>query len=207
MTTLIAEIKNEPIMMVVVRLHIFVLLLILSTGCTLVPSKIEKAPENPEQAVVFDIDGTLTPRPFAIFTVREGAASAARLFADKGFKIIYLSARIKPLQTGIPSWLDKHNFPKGKIHVPQTMADAYDHATFKKGVLDSYKQNGWDFVAAYGDSSTDFEAYAGAGLEKDHVFALQRVGKASCQPGIWIKCFSSWGQHMDNIIQMTQPKN
>ena len=116
--------------MVVVRLHIFVLLLILSTGCTLGPSKIEKAPENPEQAVVFDIDGTLTPRPFAIFTVREGAASAVRLFADKGFKIIYLSARIKPLQAGIPSWLDKHNFPKGNIHVPQTMADAYDHAIF-----------------------------------------------------------------------------
>lgn len=51
-------------------------------------------------------------------------------------------------------------------------------------------------MAAYGDSSTDFEAYADVGIKKDQVFALQRIGETSCQPGIWAKCFSSWTEQI-----------
>ena len=179
------------------------LVALLTLSCTLQPGHIHQAPLKQSQAVVFDIDGTLTPRPFAIFTVRNGAAKAVRSFSDKGYKIIYLSARVKLLQTAIPSWLKNNGFPEGSIHVPQTKADSSDHAAFKKSILKVYKQNGWEFVAAYGDSSTDFKAYTAVGLEKDHVFALQREGSNACQPGIWAKCFSSWDEHIDKITQMT----
>ena len=178
---------------------------ILCTSCALPTFDIQKAPLKPNQAVVFDIDGTLTPKQSAIFTARDDAASGAQLFADSGYKIIYLSARTRLLQAGIPSWLKENHFPEGSIQVPQTATDSSDHAAFKKRILKEFKKKGWNFFAAYGDSSTDFEAYAEVGIDNDHVFALRRAGEASCQPGIWAKCFSSWADHMDGIVQMLQP--
>ena len=125
------------------------------TSCALLSFEIQKAPLKPGQAVVFDIDGTLTPSRLAIYTAREDAAKAVRVFADAGYKIIYLSARTQLFQSGIPNWLKENHFPEGSINVPQTDKDSSDHAAFKERVLNAYKKNGWTFVAAYGDSVTD----------------------------------------------------
>ena len=178
------------------------LVAILCTSCTLLPVDIPEAPSEQSQAVVFDIDGTLTPEPMAIFTVREGAVNAARFYADKGYKIIYLSARVRPLQSSIPSWLETNNFPAGTIHVPQTLSFGYQHTVFKKGIVNAYRRKGWKLLAAYGDSSTDFDAYSKAGFKKERIFALRRVGKPTCQPGVWAKCLDSWAEHMSDITQM-----
>lgn len=177
-------------------------LALLCTGCTLLPEEVQTTPLKPDQAVVFDIDGTLTPRPRAIFTAREDAATAARIFADKGYKIIYLSARVRLLQSGIPEWLAENRFPAGSLHVPRSHADSGDHAAFKTRILQRYQQNGWRFVAAYGDSSTDFDAYAAVGINKDNVFALQRAGQSVCQPGVWRQCLVTWTEHLDTINAM-----
>lgn len=181
---------------VLMRSLIILLAVMLYTGCALLPFDIQWAPPKYDEAVVFDIDGTLTPKPSAMNTVRDDAANAVRLYADKGYKIIYLSARIKLFQSRIPDWLKKNHFPVGSIHVPQTKIDSSDHSAFKKNILNRYKEKGWKFVAAFGDSSTDFEAYADVGIKKDQVFALKRVGKTSCQPGIWTMCFSSWTEQI-----------
>lgn len=174
-------------------------IILLCVSCGLLPFEIQKTPLKPDQAVVFDIDGTLTPSPSAIFTARDDAANAVRLYADEGYKIIYLSARIKLFQTGIPNWLKENRFPEGSIHVPETAEDGSDPVAFKKRILEGYKTNGWTFVAAYGDSSRDFEAYAKIGIDKDHVFALQRAGEAKCQEGAWKRCLRSWTEDMDAI--------
>jgi hypothetical protein len=179
------------------------LVVMLCTSCALLPFEIQKTPLKPDEAVVFDIDGTLTPNPSAIFIAREDAAKAVNLFANKGYKIIYLSARIKFFQAGIPNWLKENSFPEGSIHVPQTAEDSSDHAAFKKRILSNYKTNGWKFVAAFGDSSTDFEAYADAGIT--HVFALQRTGESNCQPGKYEKCWSTWSGHDVEIKLLTPP--
>jgi phosphatidate phosphatase PAH1 len=182
-----------------------VLMVMLCASCALLPFEIQKTPLKPDQAVVFDIDGTLTPSRLAIYTAREDAAKAVRVFADAGYKIIYLGARTQLFQSGIPNWLKENHFPEGSINVPQTDKDSSDHAAFKKRVLRAYKTNGWTFVAAYGDSSTDFEAYAEVGIKKDHVFALQRAGETKCEDGIYAKCLGSWTEHMDKIAQLAQP--
>lgn len=119
--------------------------------------------------------------------------------------LIYLSARTRLLQSSIPGWLKENNFPEGSIQVPQTSTDSSDHAAFKKRILKEFQENGWNFFAAYGDSSTDFEAYSMVGIDKDHVFALRRAGEDSCQLGIWAKCLNSWANHMDYITKMVQP--
>ena len=181
------------------------LIAILCSSCTLQTFDIPKAPSESNQAVVFDIDGTLTPKVFAIFTARDDAPRAVQLFSDNGYKIIYLSARTKLLQSGIPDWLKKNNFPEGSIQVLQTSTDRHDHAAFKKRILKEFQKKGWVLFAAYGDSSTDFKAYSEVGIDKDHIFALRRAGEDSCQSGIWVKCLHSWSEHLDQIKQMVQP--
>ncbi|MGB3316780.1 MAG: hypothetical protein WBB85_20485, partial [Albidovulum sp.] len=148
------------------------------------------------ECVVFDIDGTLTPEVLSIKTAREGAATAVRAFADSGYLIVYLSARIPLLQGGIRDWLEENGFPPGRLHVTESRYDREDHAAFKKRVLEAYTAGGCGFVAAYGDSSSDFEAYASVGISPQRIFALKREGKKTCQTGAWAGCYATWGEQM-----------
>ena len=173
-----------------------VLISIACAGCTL-PSDPVPVPATESVAVVFDIDGTLTPTPAAIFDVREHAAQAVTLHANANIHIIYLSARVAAFQSQIPKWLKKHAFPNGSIHVPQTGADRGDHAGFKLRVLNEYSKNGWRLIAAYGDSTTDFEAYNNANISR--IYALRRSGNETCKKGVWQKCIDSWSDHFDDI--------
>lgn len=143
-------------------------------------------------AVVFDIDGTLTPNVYAIWAERRDASQAVTLYADAGFEIIYLSARVGLFQSGIPAWLADHGFPAGQIHLAATKADHDAPAQFKADIMNSYQAQGWAIVAGYGDSSSDFAAYAAVGIPGHRVFALRRDGRDSCMSGVWRGCFDQW---------------
>lgn len=181
------------------RTFVILLSLALCAGCALTPDEVEPARPGRDRAVVFDIDGTLTTRVHAIRNTRTGAVSAVEAFAAAGFTVIYLSARHPLFQWHIPHWMERHGFPDGRIHVTESKTHRDDHASFKHGVLDEYRANGWQFVAAYGDSTTDFEAYANAGIERNRVFALRREGAADCEPGPWTECFANWPEQMKVI--------
>ena len=187
------------------------LVLILSTavlyGCTeqSPPAEVPNIHSPQEMAVVFDIDGTLTPKVHAVRTVRPDAAVVASALAGKGYRIIYLSARVKALSSGIPAWLRENGFPDGIIRVAETAQERRHPATFKAGVLSELIEQGWTVRYAYGDSSTDFEAYAAVGIPRERVFALQREGKNACQPGEWITCLVGWTEHLDFIGQSVPP--
>ena len=172
------------------------LLVIGCGGCAaLPPAAIQEAPKRQAQAVVFDIDGTLTPHPLAIFQVRADAASAVNVFAQKGYKIIYLSARVGWLQGGIPDWLARNRFPEGSLLLPHTKADHQYPAVFKRRVLEDLARHGWQVRYAYGDSHTDFVAYELAGIP--HFFGLVRKGDTSCQPERWQACLTGgWTGHL-----------
>ncbi len=166
-------------------------------GCAQLPyTSIPNPPAAQTQAVVFDIDGTLTPAVASVFVARDGAAEAVRAYAAKGYQIIYLSTRTGWLSAGIPAWLRKNGFPDGSVHVAQTR-DERDHPdAYKTRVLKAFIAQGWRLRYAYGDSSTDFAAYAASGIPKDHVFALRRRGKSECQPGIAAACLAGWTEHL-----------
>jgi len=170
-------------------------------SCAQLPADIPNPTQQQTQAVVFDIDGTLTPRPIEMWTARTDAAKAVTIFADKGYKIIYLSARIRPFQADIPNWLKEKGFPDGSVHVTETTEDRKDPVHFKTRILRDFLAHGWNVAFAYGDSSTDFDAYAAAGIPKERVFALQREGEASCQPGAWKACLNGWTEHIDSIAK------
>lgn len=187
--------------------HLSVMLLAaLCASCAITPHEIEQASAAQNQAVVFDIDGTLTKRNHAIRTTREGAADAVNAFAEAGLHIIYLSARTPLFQFHIPHWLERHGFPRGSIQVTQSRDDRRDHASFKQRILEAHQALGWTFVAAYGDSSTDFEAYAKVGMTADRVFALKREGEEACEPGSWSACYAGWPEQMDIITALIETR-
>ncbi len=179
---------------------------ILSSSCAqLPPSAIPNALSKQAKAVVFDIDGTLTPNVFGIAEARMDAANALSIYANKGYKIIYLSTRIRWLSAGIPSWLKEHNFPDGSIHVPQTNDDRNHLYDFKTRILKDFIDHGGNIKFAYGDSSMDFAAYAAVGIPKDNVFALLRNGKTLCESGDWKECLIGWTNHLDFVKKSVQP--
>jgi len=182
------------------------LLASICTGCALTSDQVQQATSAQSRAVVFDIDGTLTSGVRAIRSARDGAAEAVQAFADAGCQIIYLSARTPLFQWHIIGWLELNGFPKGSIHVTKSRTDREDHKAFKQRVLETYKGNGWTFLAAYGDSSTDFEAYAAAGIPAERVFALRREGEADCQPGPKAGCFATWPEQMNVISRLLVPQ-
>lgn len=144
------------------------------------------------QAVVFDIDGTLTPSVWAFHIARPDAAAAVQAFADAGVLVVYLSARRRLFRHEMPEWLAEHGFPDGPIYLAETPYDRADTVAFKSGILTKFTENRWQIVAAYGDSSSDFAAYAAAGIPVDHVFALRRWANDDCQSGVFQGCYSDW---------------
>ncbi len=166
---------------------------------TRVLSNWRPAAEGERKAVVFDIDGTLTPSVLAISTPRSGAADAVKAFFDAGFEIIYVSARVRLLQSGLNAWLVENGFPAGNLHMTETRGDRADHGAFKKRVLRAYADNGWTFAAAFGDSTSDFNAYVHGGVPEDRIFALRRRGSNRCQKGTWEGCYGGW-EDLRNVI-------
>lgn len=182
------------------------LVVLLCSGCARLPAQIIPNAKQ-AQAVVFDIDATLTPAVYSIFVEREDAAKAVRIFADKGYKIIYLSARFKWFQSRIPGWLAKHGFPEGSLQLSQTDEDDKHPGDFKTRVLKGFIARGWNIQFAYGDSSTDFKAYADVKIPKERVFALLRDGETVCQGNKevdWNACLKGWTEHLDFVRNSVQ---
>ena len=175
-------------------------------ACTTLPPVAVPAPARPQQGlVVVDIDGTLTPRNSAFDEARAGAALALASYARQGLAVVYLSARVPLLQPGLPEWLRRHGFPEGPLHVAQTADERDQVARYKAELLRVYVQRGWRLALAFGDSSTDFQAYADAGFRPDQVYALRRRGDANCQPGAFRQCLEGWTTDLPEVPQGTPP--
>ena len=169
-------------------------------GCAQIPSTEVPSPTpSQEQVVVVDIDGTLTPKNIDIFEPRPSSADALNALSKKGYKIVYLTTRIPLFQSGLPNWLRQNGFPSGNLHVAQTKGERDNADKFKAQVLAAYAKAGWRLAYAYGDSSTDFTAYADAKIPKEHVFALKRQDSKACQDGIYQACLEGWAEHLPYI--------
>jgi phosphatidate phosphatase PAH1 len=180
----------------------FLLLLLISlSGCVALKNPpVPQLSTSQKQAVIFDIDGTLTPTKSAIFGVRKDAAKAVNYFADHNYQIVYLSARPLLLQKMLPKWLENHKFPQGLLYLPQSDEEAKDPAGFKTRVLQSFAAQGWSLAYAFGDSTTDLIAYAQAGIAKHQVYALQHREADACQAGEWHLCLTGWSDLEAQVI-------
>ena len=173
------------------------------SGCASLPKEtVPVAKQGEAPAIIFDIDGTLTTKPISVFTTRDEAVTAVQTFADAGYEIIYLSARHPYFQWLIPGWLEKNGFPEGALHVPQSRAEHNAPARFKASILKQYVENNWTLIAAFGDTTTDFEAYQAAGIPRQRIYALQRYGAQACQSTVkqWNRCLRGWKEQLGSIL-------
>ena len=141
--------------------------------------------KNGSKAVVFDVDGTLTTSDMEAVTDYLGISTAAeyasaqavvKYYFDRGYEIIYLTAR--------PYWVCKDSrdwfIKKGFVIANLKLALSND-ISLSPSATESYKRDyllqlkntvGLAIVRAYGNATTDIQAYAEAGIPLADTFII-----------------------------------
>ncbi|MBK6517628.1 MAG: hypothetical protein IPG04_26795 [Polyangiaceae bacterium] len=142
------------------------------------------------QVIITDIDGTLTLSDEELFQqISDGAyvpvqmGSAAELvsaWADKGYVIIYMTARPHMFRAETRTWLRDQGFPTGPVLTANALVVDETARTYKASwvsrVLDDFQ---WDVVAAYGNAQSDIDAYEDGGIPKDITFIVGELAGTS----------------------------
>jgi hypothetical protein len=137
--------------------------------------------------VVTDIDGTLTTAD-SEFTQQlvnldhdpaqmQGAQAMVQAWAQKGYAIVYLSARGHRMRAESRDWLDLHGYPTGVLLTADDLVFG-ETARKHKAIWMTRVQKvlGWQVAAAYGNADSDVHGYGDAGIDKAHTFIIGPVG-------------------------------
>ena len=145
-----------------------------------------------QDVVVFDIDGTLTTDEGSN-SVQPSAAAAVNTYVQKGYNVVYVTARWRWLQeASTRSWLASNGFPaRTLVMSPNLLFSDSSKVRFKTSAMTQIEQGTPEIVGAYGDSSSDFTAYANVAVPRDRVFALKRRSALTCQSGTYAACLTS----------------
>jgi hypothetical protein len=153
-------------------------------------------PGDTTSVVVFDIDGTLTADEGSN-GVQPSAAAAVDAYVDKGYTVVYVTARWNLLEGSTRSWLSSNGFPELPLFMaPGILFTDQQRVDFKTDALADIEDSMEEVLYAYGDSSSDFAAYANAGVARSNVYALRRASAATCQSGAWNTCLSGYTGHL-----------
>lgn len=172
------------------------------------------------QAVVFDIDETLTISneewemqkadgtydPIA----REAAAALVQAYADRGYYIVYLTARSKTwVLSGTNEtspdathrWLVEHDFPiddgRSRLIMAEMVVPGDAAQVYKSAALMDMQDEGLSFQAAYGNAVTDIGAFAEAMIAKEVTFI---IGVHAGEEGTVAIDGESWKPHLDSYV-------
>jgi phosphatidate phosphatase PAH1 len=134
------------------------------------------------EAVLFDIDGTLTESDLEQVgdypairraSPKDGAYSLVRQYLDKGYQPIYLSARVYWYQKGTRDWLQWMGLPPGFLRTSlSNETSLFRTAAYKIEQIKQLQAAGVNIVRAYGNAKTDAEAFIKAGLAADRSFTI-----------------------------------
>ena len=140
--------------------------------------------EQGRQAIVFDVDGTLTINDFEAYADYIGmktarpyvdAVKVVRAYQEKGYQIVYLTARPAWDTKDSRQWFAKMGLPQW--HYRSRLYDANSKIpaiqTHKTNYL-NYLRNtvGLDIVRVYGNALTDIAAYADSGIAKNQTYII-----------------------------------
>jgi hypothetical protein len=135
------------------------------------------------QLVLSDIDGTLTLSDDELFAeigdptydqqTKGSAIELIQAWDAKGYGLVYLTARPGDFRPMTEAWKARRGLPHGLTQFAFSLvfdetARAYK-AEFISGLLNDMQ---WDIVAAYGNATSDIEAYADAGIPLDVTFII-----------------------------------
>lgn len=163
--------------------------------------------EAGRQAVLFDIDGTLTINDFEAYADYAGVKTAqpyayatnmVNAYKSKGYQVIFLTARpywvAKDARdwfatVGIPSWHYRSN-PASAVIPNDTQAHKTNYVKYLKNTV------GLDIIRAYGNATTDIAAYADGGLPKAQTWIIgANAGKENTQP-----IYNDYSYHYSTVV-------
>jgi hypothetical protein len=132
------------------------------------------------KVIVTDIDGTLTTSDNELLmqigdgtyvpAMMGAADQLIQAWANKGYPIVYLTARPHLFRAETRGWLQDLGFPAGPVITAVAIGDT---AAYKTLWLDRmFDTFGWMPVAAYGNADTDIIAYESSGIPKDRTFIV-----------------------------------
>jgi hypothetical protein len=142
------------------------------------------------KAVVTDIDATLTTSDLQMVVSQIAnivggrysppayrcAAELMRLYAEKGYKIIYLTGRGGFLRSLTAHWLAEKGFPSGALSFMEWFMIPPGNTTqgnYKASYLaDLVRSKGISLAYAYGNAVHDATAYLSAGIPRTNIFII-----------------------------------
>ncbi|MFO0686631.1 MAG: phosphatidylinositol transfer protein [Sandaracinus sp.] len=149
---------------------------------TVAEQYIEVVPDD-TRFVVTDVDGTLTTSESVAFTAlltgtppdaNPHAAELLQAYADRGYRIWYLTARPEWLGTTTQDWLALRGFPAGVVHTTLTFTGGLGSAaqTFKTDELAAHEARfpgSIDYLI--GNTDTDMASFQTTGAPSGHVYS------------------------------------
>jgi phosphatidate phosphatase PAH1 len=169
--------------------------------------------EPGRQAVLFDIDGTLTTNDFEAAADYLGIKTAStysyatetvQAYKDRGYQVIYLTGAPYWVTRDRREWFDRiglqdyhyHSNPYGGGPIPP------DTQGYKTDYLNYLLADvGLDIVRAYGNADTDIAAYAAAGLPKAETWIIGENAGADGTQAL----NGSYYTHFYNVVANTAP--
>jgi phosphatidate phosphatase PAH1 len=145
-------------------------------------------------AIVTDIDETLTTADEEFFPMqtsdgnydpkeRESASELMQGYAERGYFIVYLTARPENLTLAVTDesarqatgrWLREHEFPLERSQL--VLADSFVFGetarVYKAAALQTLEGESFTFDYAYGNADSDVHAYADAAIPKEVTFII-----------------------------------
>ncbi len=150
-----------------------------------------------EDYVIFDIDGTLTISDnelikenfFELLDLEynskayKDAYKVVNYYKDKGYNILYLTARPSWLIPNTLKWLKKNGFPFGILHTNETSMPSSYADTYKSNYLKTIITKGVTINYFYGNALTDISAYKSINISPDKIFIIgEHAGKSETTP-------------------------
>lgn len=160
---------------------------ILKADGTCVDHGVYVYPEG-QPVIVTDIDATLTTHDEEFLkqlgdldrdpAMLDGADDMATAWANKGYIMLYLSARPIDTASMTRTWLRQHEFPLGPIGGANSFVHGNSAATFKSAWVQNVKDDvGWNVIHGYGNAFSDVDGYLDAKIPADKIYM---VNEAAC---------------------------
>jgi len=134
-------------------------------------------------AVLSDVDGTITTSENdgawsvldpATPVIRPSAAATFQAYAQKGYRVVYLTARPEFLDPGSRAWFAANGLPESVAHFsPKDLGELGNATPYKAAFITTLMGNaGVILDAVYGNKDTDLAAYLEAGIPANNIQLL-----------------------------------
>ncbi len=130
--------------------------------------------------VISDVDGTLTqfetPIPPATISnegANQDAPQALQTLRDRGYWVLYMTARTDGDTNKTRQWLHNKGFPDGPLHLVPEIISLSNAASYKANAMREIIDSGVVISAGISNRASDQQAYSAVGIPANRIFILR----------------------------------